>query len=886
MLISLFFALQAAAPTASVRAPLSGPVPIERQIFWQRSLEDALAISALENRPLLIAVNMDGESASENIVRERYRDPKFVALTRRFVCVGASAFRHAERDHTFEGQRVLSPRLGAITSAEAMALEPILFDKYLGGERIAPRHALILRDGTKVFDLFQLFDLRDLDRKLGEVQSLAPAPVEADLQPIDAAHLGRQDWLILARAVDNRQRARFEALFAAPAPLEQVENGLRALLEAGNRGSCEALRIAFARCGEAPARLAPLATLVARARGLEEPVCALLREMLTDTPEVLSQPGIGARAELLDSLAGLGGNAAANRSLLLSFAVCGEAVNERARALRLCELGSPNSLASAIAAAGGTIDPARVLAAAGAIAREAPWRADEALAPADALEAELQAADENLAAHPDDAAALARFGKAALGAARSRIETNSSGVQLLLGDAQNAFRKSLEQNPADVASWLLLARAAYLNSDYEAQERAALGALAALPALDPKAIDQLLGRAAAGAVQLSAAARLIAEPRERLEGLRWLADASARLLATRSGKDAAIEAAGMARGFSAAALAALSPVATATDWLTLSAFHAALGRRAEEIAIARAGLDYFPDAQELRSAYYMAVWDRGYSREARRQSEIIADRYPDSSAARWYTGYAAMHEGDSFRRAEDPVAAITAYQRADLAFQQSTRMTESFKDSADHYRALAALGSGFAHLLVDERAQAAECLVAGIAIRPAIADVRDALDREAVDLLDGVLEWHGSGASPVDALELARQFARADPENTAWARRISDSELREGLRADGRLDPKLGDRYLESSIAAARLAQGAGAGDVDRRSLAQALTVEAERRMARAEFDRARALLGEAAKLLGESALSTGASDGEWVELAARLRSRLGDARPLFRPGR
>src|SRR5688572_27185934 len=206
MLISLLLALQIAVASPAQQAPLSAPVPAERQIFWQRSLEDALAISKAEQRPILIAVNMDGESASERIVRERYRDPKFVALTRRFVCLAASAFRHGERDHDYDGRRIVSPRLGEITSGEAIALEPILFDKYLGGERIAPRHALILPDGTKHFDHFQLFDLRDLDKSLADAQELAPPATVPELSPVDVASASEADWLRLARQKDNRQR--------------------------------------------------------------------------------------------------------------------------------------------------------------------------------------------------------------------------------------------------------------------------------------------------------------------------------------------------------------------------------------------------------------------------------------------------------------------------------------------------------------------------------------------------------------------------------------------------------------------------------------------------------------------------------------------------------
>lgn len=866
------------------RPALSEPVTPDRQIRWQRSLEDALAISAAEQRPILIAVNMDGESASENIVRDRYRDPRFVALTRRFVCLGASAFRHGERDHAFDGTRVPSPRLGVATSGEAMLLEPILFDRYLGTERVAPRHALILPDGTKRFDHYRLFDLRELDRALEEAQSLAPEPAPRDDRPIDATRLGAEDWRRLAAARDSSERARFEALLASPSPLAQLEAGIRAIGEAGDAGSCEALRFAFARAGEAPGRLVPAAVEAAIGRGFAAELARVAREMLTDVPESETPLGLGARVELLGALAALAGDEAANRSLLLSFAISGSGEEERASALSA--LAADDVLVGEIETAGGPVDSARVLAAARAIPRTAPWRLDDTLPAVDELEAELAAADEHLSAHAGEAGAQLRFGKAALAAARARMASGGAAIDLLLTDAATALDKAARANPREVEAWLLLARASYLRSDFAGEERAALGALAASAPLEPAAEDALLGRAQVSASELAAAGAALEADHGRIEALRWVADAGARLLAERSGGDVAAEAAGIARSLRAAALVALAPCSTATDWLTLSALHAALGRRAEEIAFARQGLEFFPEDQELRGAFYRGLWDRGWSREARRRSEAIAAAHPDSAASRWYVGYAAMREGDSLRRAEDPRAAIAAYELADAAFQESVRREAGFGDSADFYRALAALGRGFAHLLVDERQAAADALVAGIAIRQSIADVRDALDREAVDLLDGALEWRRTGASPVDSAALARALSAADPDNPRWARGISDSELREGLRADGRGEPALGDRYLARAIEIARLAQGASAGEAERRALAQALAVDAERRLARADFDGARPELAEAASLLGVRAPESGGSDGEWVELAARLRERLGEARPVFRPGR
>src|SRR5262245_37315595 len=101
LLVGLAAACGSAPEEQAATAPSLAPGPAfpdERQIHWQRSLDDALAISAAEGRPIFVAVNADGESASERIVRELYRDPRFVSLTRRFVCVVASPFRHSPRD--------------------------------------------------------------------------------------------------------------------------------------------------------------------------------------------------------------------------------------------------------------------------------------------------------------------------------------------------------------------------------------------------------------------------------------------------------------------------------------------------------------------------------------------------------------------------------------------------------------------------------------------------------------------------------------------------------------------------------------------------------------------------------------------------------------------
>jgi len=208
LLLASFLLGCAQVPSAPPQASAIPP----QQILWQRSLEDARALCKSRGAPLLVAMNMDGESASERITKENYRDPEFVQLTRSFVCVIGSVFRHNLRDHDDQGRRIPCPRLGEVTCGEHIALEPILFDEYLGGERIAPRHALILADGKKLFDEFLLFDLRELDKKFREAPK---GPGGLDLNRV---RLAREDALArdprpdLARLREEGDPGALEAL--------------------------------------------------------------------------------------------------------------------------------------------------------------------------------------------------------------------------------------------------------------------------------------------------------------------------------------------------------------------------------------------------------------------------------------------------------------------------------------------------------------------------------------------------------------------------------------------------------------------------------------------------------------------------------------------------
>ncbi len=127
-------------------------------ITFQRTYEDAQAVSQETGKPILVCVNMDGEIASEHYAGIRYRQPETAALYEPYVNVIASVYRHNDRDYDELGRRILCPRFGSVTCGEHIAIEPGLYEKFLDGQRIAPRHIGVERDGQELYDVFYAFD--------------------------------------------------------------------------------------------------------------------------------------------------------------------------------------------------------------------------------------------------------------------------------------------------------------------------------------------------------------------------------------------------------------------------------------------------------------------------------------------------------------------------------------------------------------------------------------------------------------------------------------------------------------------------------------------------------------------------------------------------------
>ena len=839
-----------------------------RQVHWQRSLADALAVARATGKPLLLAVNMDGESASDRIVHEQYRDPAFVALTRHAVCLGASVFRHNARDHDDDGRRIPCPRFGCITCGEHMALEPQLWERYLSdGERVAPRHALVLADGTKAFDISLSFDLKDIDR------ALAAAVAGRDERELPA--IGG-DWAALAACREANGRTALEQALAAASDEVTTSAALAAIAAHGDAGSLEALRVVAGRLAAAsePVRAALAATTIALQ--LEVPFAAVLRRMLQDVGFAIEEPGPDARQlALLDVLGRLPD--AGSTSLRRAYAAIGVPATDGTRP-----------------------DLTTLLQTARVVAREQglplPTGADAELPSEEELRQRLQQLDEEAAARRGDPAWHAAFARASLDLARLHAETGARDTQFLLEDAASHFATALAAAPDHHDWWLARARAAFLLGRFAEQIEAGERAFAV----------------ATGSTKLPETGDLLSSPVLRdpraIEALRWIGDGHARLLGERAGKDEAVEVAGMNAALTALGVVAASPFGRDRDWVTFGSVAGAMGLWRQELAIVLCGAMRHPASQELRQALNAALWNCGRPDLSGVVAERIRHAHAPSADADWFAGYAWLLVAEDARRRDVPRLAVDAYTRAEQAFVAAAKQNPDYTANCDWFRAVARVGRGHALAQAGDRSAAADALVEAVQVHADLSSLRDGLGYDVLDLVDKIVEWRDDGSQPVEPLALLRRLDTVAPEDPFWAVAVSDSALREALRADGRnperavretvdaggnpitmamgLPSAEGDVWLSASIDAGQRAFERARGDDDKLPLQQSAVIAAERELERDARDAFRRAVAAAAPWLGHEGAVADADEAALRALVAAWRQRLGPARPRLREGR
>src|SRR5688572_5684194 len=153
-------------------------------VVFQRSWDDALEVARETGKPILVCVNMDGEIASEHYAGVRYRQPDKAALYAPYVCVIASVYRHTPRDYDDQGRRVPCPRFGSVTCGEHIAIEPVLYEQFMDGRRIAPRHigVELEQGGAEIYDVFYAFDTDSVFTAIEQgAAGREPAPEARDL---------------------------------------------------------------------------------------------------------------------------------------------------------------------------------------------------------------------------------------------------------------------------------------------------------------------------------------------------------------------------------------------------------------------------------------------------------------------------------------------------------------------------------------------------------------------------------------------------------------------------------------------------------------------------------------------------------------------------------
>jgi hypothetical protein len=217
------------APTA---ADWAKPVLIQ----WQRTWQDAVRLSQETKRAILVCVNMDGEIASEHYAGIRYRDPEITKLYEPYIPVIASVYRHNPRDYDEQGQRIPCPRFGCVTCGEHIALEPLIYAKFLDGKRIAPRHIMVELDGKKTYDVFYTWDTQSVFDQIDngiKQRAIQPPPIVR----------GDRSLLEKIASADSQDRSEVEAAYATATAAQRREM-LRAALALGADAPIELLRLA------------------------------------------------------------------------------------------------------------------------------------------------------------------------------------------------------------------------------------------------------------------------------------------------------------------------------------------------------------------------------------------------------------------------------------------------------------------------------------------------------------------------------------------------------------------------------------------------------------------------------------------------------------------
>ena len=669
-------------------------------LTWQRTWDDAVSVSKETGKPILVCINMDGEIASEHYAGHRYRQPEVAALYAGYVTVIASVYRHTPRDYDDAGQRIPCPRFGGVTCGEHIAIEPVIYEKFCNGERVAPRHIAVSLDGEEVYDVYYTNDTASVFDAIREGRAKLPAAKPPSV---------RGDRPIEERVAspDVRDRLAVESAYKA-GDAAAKKRILDAAVEHAKVGQLDLLRLALFGLDVDRSRAArkALAT-VQHGSSLQEQAVALMGEaMRTPMDDTERDALIAALKKLGDTSRQAQWLAAVHRGLA----------------------DSSQAVDLAAWSAGKRGDAAR----------------EQRLA-RHALVARMAYQAQRLKDEPKN-------GEAVLDVAQSAMDLAFEGTGMQVRDARRA-RQNREHFLAEAAqrareaealgtdTWrthAILAIASYYGGDKETAYPRAERAIRHIPPGDTSwlsmSLTTVFAEARWMAIKQAVKAKKDWPPR-------WLSDLNAAYRLLRE-----------------------HPLGTETQVLWHDELLMWVGARRRALRAVQDGLARWPASAALHKRLRKRVLERGGPGALERVYERLTQHKAHGPTHRWFAAVAAVEAADQLRRTRRNKEARSAYGRALARYEAAAKDFPQIQASADHACAFVLAARARVAYQLDDLPASLTDMLASLQRGPDVAGSRDAMGitpGETAQVLLARLQQEGRTE---DAASLDAALKKIDPE--------------------------------------------------------------------------------------------------------------------------
>jgi tetratricopeptide (TPR) repeat protein len=715
---------QGGGPARYLREDRSASPPL---MPWQRSVDDALALSRATGKPLLLCVNMDGELASEALAADRYRDPEFVALVDGFIPLLASPDRHDALDYTSRGVRIPDSKFGRVTNSEHVNIETELYERWFDGRRVAPRHIGVSPDGEVLFDLYLLTDLSQIDEALAAHGKFDEPPVAADEE---------------AQGEDTDETTDPAADGADPTPEaeqpeeEPVELDDAALLESPDAAHRDLLEARFVAADvETRARLARAALLSTRDTQHPE----LLRLALLDPDPAVRSAGLvaldehpGAASIDLYVIAArvVGDASSAERDALLTALERFAAESAEHAALSAMQLARA---LRAIGAGSEVVDvDAWLLGTAGRVVIEPD--------PTVAWGERLARIEERLADDPDDADWNVLFARNGREYAKQQMAAGENPT-FVLEDVRRAARRALDVRPDDGLANALYAWASYMQSDFDAAAEAA--------------------RRAARELEAWSATPLA------FETIEVLADACTRGVYAQLAENTALSSTLLADSIAAHAVLLEHPLGTETQAMRGFQLLGTTRLHAAQRRAVRTALERWPNSGSMHEWYrWVVMRDEGPDGLLEAYEGLTLEGL-DAAERLSFAGLAKLRAAERRIEERDALRALDDYRMAFQDFEEAVGGSASVATFARWYQAQARAGRARLYLEADRLDEALAEVLLGFTFETAAHDEPDARGATPRETLRAVREALLDAGRESDAQALERFVDRPGTEDAA-----------------------------------------------------------------------------------------------------------------------